>query len=231
MRIKSRDGRKYLGIVTAGPFAEPDSLRADSPLARHRDGARRRLPAALPRPRAGLDPGRGAGRTARWSRRGCGRCPTARSFALTTRRRPQSSTPPATFAWARVVGHRNVVVNVPSDKKAVLPRHLAVLGTTGGGKSTTVARLIAAGPGRGHGRDPARRGRRVHPPARADRRREDAGRPGGARPDGGRRAGGPDDAVPPRRPRHHEPGIIRSGARSRCSSPACRLMPSWRSST
>ena len=35
VRIKSRtgtDGRSYLGIVTAGPFAEPDSLRADSHL-------------------------------------------------------------------------------------------------------------------------------------------------------------------------------------------------------
>lgn len=33
VRIKSRgDGRSYLGIVTAGPFAEPDSLRGDSHL-------------------------------------------------------------------------------------------------------------------------------------------------------------------------------------------------------
>ena len=35
VRIRSRagtDGRSYLGIVTAGPFAEPDSLRADSHL-------------------------------------------------------------------------------------------------------------------------------------------------------------------------------------------------------
>src|SRR5207237_8224897 len=35
VRIKSRrngDGKSYLGIVTAGPFAEPDSLRADSHL-------------------------------------------------------------------------------------------------------------------------------------------------------------------------------------------------------
>lgn len=30
VRIKSPDGRTYLGIVTAGPFAEPDSLRGDS---------------------------------------------------------------------------------------------------------------------------------------------------------------------------------------------------------
>src|SRR5262249_7791248 len=41
-----------------------------------------------------------------------------------------------------VVGLSRVVVNVPSDRKSVLPRHLAVLGTTGGGKSTTVARLV-----------------------------------------------------------------------------------------
>ena len=44
------------------------------------------------------------------------------------------------LGWS--VGYRNVIVNVPSDKKAVLPRHLAVLGTTGGGKSTTMAGLI-----------------------------------------------------------------------------------------
>src|SRR5690349_254509 len=33
VRIASRaDGRTYLGIVTAGPFAEPDGLRGDSPM-------------------------------------------------------------------------------------------------------------------------------------------------------------------------------------------------------
>jgi DNA helicase HerA-like ATPase len=41
-----------------------------------------------------------------------------------------------------VAGHENVIVGVPSDKKSVLPRHTAILGTTGGGKSTTVARFI-----------------------------------------------------------------------------------------
>src|SRR5581483_8674434 len=30
----------------------------------------------------------------------------------------------------------------PSTKKEVFPRHTAILGTTGGGKSTTVARLV-----------------------------------------------------------------------------------------
>src|SRR5439155_5601185 len=41
-----------------------------------------------------------------------------------------------------VVGHRDVPVGIPSAKKEVLPRHTAILGTTGGGKSTTVARLV-----------------------------------------------------------------------------------------
>ena len=41
-----------------------------------------------------------------------------------------------------VVGYNQVVVGIPSDQKAVLPRHTAVLGTTGGGKSTTIAGLV-----------------------------------------------------------------------------------------
>src|SRR5262249_10594197 len=41
-----------------------------------------------------------------------------------------------------VVGYENVVVGVPSQRKDVLPRHTAVLGTTGGGKSNTIAKLV-----------------------------------------------------------------------------------------
>src|SRR2546423_156799 len=41
-----------------------------------------------------------------------------------------------------VVGYDALPVGVPSDLKSVLPRHTAVLGTTGGGKSTTIARLV-----------------------------------------------------------------------------------------
>ena len=40
-----------------------------------------------------------------------------------------------------VVGHKNVVVGIPSEKSFLPARHLAILGTTGGGKSTTVTRL------------------------------------------------------------------------------------------
>jgi hypothetical protein len=41
-----------------------------------------------------------------------------------------------------VIGYESLEVNLPSDKKSVLPRHLGILGTTGGGKSTTVSGLI-----------------------------------------------------------------------------------------
>jgi len=38
------------------------------------------------------------------------------------------------------VGDEAIEVKVDGSKKAVLPRHTGVLGTTGGGKSTTVSR-------------------------------------------------------------------------------------------
>jgi hypothetical protein len=41
-----------------------------------------------------------------------------------------------------VASHGDVPIRIPSDKKDVLPRHTAILGTTGGGKSNTVAGLI-----------------------------------------------------------------------------------------
>jgi len=40
-----------------------------------------------------------------------------------------------------VVGQDQIIVRVPTDLKAVLPRHTGIIGTTGGGKSTTVSGL------------------------------------------------------------------------------------------
>jgi DNA helicase HerA-like ATPase len=42
-----------------------------------------------------------------------------------------------------ILGDEEVEVGFPSDKKSVLPRHTAVLGTTGGGKSTTIGAFIS----------------------------------------------------------------------------------------
>ncbi|HVS40184.1 MAG TPA: ATP-binding protein [Gemmataceae bacterium] len=144
VRIKSRDGRKYLGIVTAGPFAEPDTLRADSHL----------LVTVTARGGIYLPPYHGRVTVAILGEE------LENGALVPPRLRPLPNSPVVPLTTSEVadvlrtagdirlgsvVGASEVIVNVPSDKKAVLPRHLAVLGTTGGGKSTTISRLIQQG--------------------------------------------------------------------------------------
>jgi DNA helicase HerA-like ATPase len=141
VRVKSRDGRRYLGVVTAGPFAEPDTLRADSHL----------LVTVTARGGIYLPPYHGRVQVELL----CEELADGAQAPPRLRPLPNSPVIPLTDAESAAVlrtggdmrlglavGHENVVLNVPSDQKAVLPRHLAVLGTTGGGKSTTVARLV-----------------------------------------------------------------------------------------
>jgi uncharacterized protein len=142
VRIKSRgDGRSYLGMVTAGPFAEPDTLRADSHL----------LVTVTARGGVYLPPYHGRIQVTILGEE------LADGTLAPPRLRPLPNSPVLALSddesakvlrthgdlrLGLVVGYKHVVVNVPSDHKGVLPRHLAVLGTTGGGKSTTVAGLV-----------------------------------------------------------------------------------------
>src|SRR4051812_10574295 len=144
VRIKSRrdgDGRRYLGIVTAGPFAEPDSLRADSHMlvtVATRGGIY--LPPYHGRiqvtimgeelPDGSLMPPR------------LRPLPNSPVFVLSDEESAAVLKADGDIRLGLVVGHRKVIVNIPSDKKFVLPRHTAILGTTGGGKSTTVSGLV-----------------------------------------------------------------------------------------
>lgn len=141
LRIKSRDGRSYLGIVTAGPFAEPDSLRGDSHMLvtiATRRGIylppfHGRVQAALlgeENPDGTLSPPRFRPR------------PNSPVFALTDEEAAKVLQVEGDIRLGIVAGKENLVVGVPSTLKSVLPRHTAVLGTTGGGKSTTIARLV-----------------------------------------------------------------------------------------
>lgn len=144
VRIDSRDGsatRRYLGVVSAGPFAEPDSLRHDSPVL---------LIAAT----------KGTGFVPRYHGRVkvtvlAEELPTGEQVPPRLRPLPHSPVfllgPEETAKILKAdgdvrlglaVGH-DLAVNLPSTSKAVLPRHTAILGTTGGGKSTTVANLVA----------------------------------------------------------------------------------------
>ena len=143
VRIKSRkDNRSYLGVVTAGPFAEPDGLRADSDILKavathHGDY----LPPFHGRvqvtilgeelPTGELTPPR------------LRPLPNSPVFVLDDLEAGRVLKCSGDVRLGLAVGHENVVVGAPAHAKSVFPRHTAILGTTGGGKSTTVAGLMA----------------------------------------------------------------------------------------
>ena len=128
-------------MVTAGPFAEPDSLRGDSHM----------LVTVATRGGIYLPPYHGRIQVAILGEEhedGTLRPPLLRPL-------PNSAGPCADDEEAaQVLGtegdirlglaadYADLEVRVPSDRKDVFPRHTAILGTTGGGKSTTVARLV-----------------------------------------------------------------------------------------
>ena len=140
VRIKSTDKRSYLGVVVSGPFAEPDGLRADSPML---------VAVAV----------NGALMTPKFH----GRVQVEligeelEDAVVPPRRRPLPNSPVFVLPGeetSRVLklegeiriglteSHEDVEVRVPA-KKAVWPRHVGILGTTGAGKSTTVSGQIA----------------------------------------------------------------------------------------
>jgi DNA helicase HerA-like ATPase len=146
VRIKSRksgDGRNYLAIVTGGPFAEPDSLRGDSHMlvtVATRGGLYQppyhgRVQATI----LGEELKDGTLCPPRLRP-----LPNSPVFALSDEESARVLRTTGDIRLGVVVGYENVAVGVPCgpDSKSVLPRHTAVLGTTGSGKSTTIARLV-----------------------------------------------------------------------------------------
>ena len=143
VRIESlADSRVYMGAVTEGPFAEPDGLRADA------------TPMVVSTVQGGLLMPKYHGRVQVeiiGERMNDG-------TLLPPRRRPKPNSPVFTLdrdETAKVLsiqgnlrlgladGFDDLGVYVPADSKGIFPRHLGILGTTGGGKSTTVSGLIA----------------------------------------------------------------------------------------
>ncbi len=143
VRIVSGDQRTYLGLVVGGPFAEPDGLRADAnlivttsvrsqPFQPQYHGRIKvellgeEINLVIQAPRFRPLPG----------------SPVSVLDDEETTRVLQVS---GDIRLGRAVGHDNVPVGLPSQSKNILPRHLGIVGTTGGGKSTTVAGLLAEG--------------------------------------------------------------------------------------
>ena len=142
VRILSHpDGREYLGVVVAGPFAEPDGLRADAPLVvtttvhggvfMPRYHGRVQVDLLGERIDGVLQPPRYRP------------LPNSPVFVVSEDETAGVLNVGGDIRLGLAVGHDEVVVGVPSDNKGVLPRHTGIIGTTGGGKSTTVAGFVA----------------------------------------------------------------------------------------
>src|SRR2546421_3436620 len=142
VRIKSKpDNRVYLGIVVKGPFAEPDGLRGDAPIM---------ITTAV---RGGIFIPRYHGRV---QVQLLGEevegtiipprlrpLPNSPVFVLDMDETAQTLHLDGDIPLGVPVGYEKIAAAIPSDKKSVLPRHIGILGTTGGGKSTTVSSLIS----------------------------------------------------------------------------------------
>ena len=140
-RIESSDGRTYLGIIQAGPFAEPDGLRGDAPLVvtvQVRSG-QMLLPQFHGRIHIELM-GQKSGKTFAPPR--FRPLPSSPVFLLGADETRELLRCDGDIGLGLALGHDDLEVGIPSDRKSVLPRHTGVLGTTGAGKSTTVSRLI-----------------------------------------------------------------------------------------
>jgi DNA helicase HerA-like ATPase len=144
VRIKSRsDQRSYLGAVVRGPFAEPDGLRSDAPV----------VVTATVRGRGNILMSNYHGRL---QIELIGE-ELEDGGVVPPRRRPLPNSPVFILSpeemtnVLRIVGEIRIGIAESRDdlqigipiKKSVFPRHLGILGTTGGGKSTTVCSLVS----------------------------------------------------------------------------------------
>lgn len=143
LRIKSReDKRTYLAVVVKGPFAEPDAVPPNSTMA------------------VGVIV---QGKKVQYTFDYHGRCEVeilgeeSNGKVVPSRYRPRPKSPVfllseeesvavlgvgGDLSLGQVVGYVNMEARISSKDKAVLPRHTGIIGTTGGGKSTTVTTAI-----------------------------------------------------------------------------------------
>jgi DNA helicase HerA-like ATPase len=139
--VSRRDGRKYLGVVSAGPFAEPDGLKGDSPLlvavSTHGSGYLPPYHGRVQVTLLGEELSDGTLTPPRWRP-----VPNSPVFVLGDKESEEVLKCGGDVRLGLAAGHDDVPVGVPSNSKSVFPRHTAVLGTTGGGKSNTVAGLV-----------------------------------------------------------------------------------------
>jgi len=132
--------RTYLGTVVAGPFAEPDGLRADSPIiVTTTVQGKIFLPRYHGRAFVQIlgEEAEGQIIPPRYRPR-----PNSPVFTLNVDESTRILKVGGNVRMGLVVGQEEITVGLQTSNKAVLPRHTAVIGTTGSGKSTTVSGLV-----------------------------------------------------------------------------------------
>ncbi|CAN96313.1 hypothetical protein sce6146 [Sorangium cellulosum So ce56] len=143
VQIRSReDGRSYLGVVVRGPFAEPDAVSPNSVMAvsvvvqgkklQYTFDYHGRAEVEILGEKIGgnLMPPRYRPR------------PKSPAYVIDEAESSRVLGVGGDLCLGQVVGYQDMEARIPSKDKAVLPRHTGIIGTTGGGKSTTVASLI-----------------------------------------------------------------------------------------
>jgi uncharacterized protein len=143
VRVKSReDNRTYLGVVVRGPFAEPNAVPANSTMAVGVVTHGKKLTYTFEyHGRAeiellGQEVG-GVLQPPRFRPR-----PQSPVFVLSEEESAKVLGVGGPLSLGRVVGYEKMEARLDPSDKAILPRHTGIIGTTGGGKSTTVATLI-----------------------------------------------------------------------------------------
>lgn len=134
------DGRVYQGIVIKGPFFEPDGIRGDSAvIVTTAANGMMFMPKYHGRVMVELlgEIKDGVMETPRFRP-----LPNSPVYPLSSEESRETLNLTGKIVLGRAIGHENMEVKIPSQKKSVLPRHIGILGTTGGGKSTTVSGLV-----------------------------------------------------------------------------------------
>ena len=143
VRVRSKaDSRSYLGVVVKGPFSEPDAVPPNSTMAVNTVVQGKRVQYTFDyHGRAEVEIlGEEAG-----------------TALVPPRYRPRPKSPvflvdeaesarilglKGDLCMGRVVGYESTEARIESLDKSNLPRHTGIIGTTGGGKSTTVASFV-----------------------------------------------------------------------------------------
>ncbi|WP_245591930.1 ATP-binding protein [Cystobacter fuscus] len=144
VRIKSReDKRSYLGVIVRGPFAEPDAVSASSTMAIGVVSQGKKIAFTFDyHGRAEVEilgEETAGGKLVPPGRRPRPKSPV---FLLGEKESAAVLGMAGDLCLGMVSGYDQMEARLNPRDKSILPRHTGIIGTTGGGKSTTVATLI-----------------------------------------------------------------------------------------